>query len=122
LVSVQIGQAHPAFPATILQYHLLTEAQLDDLMHFYHQRTPGPFGMSYPAPIVTRWRHNANIEDKRRRFGRFMGLRGCESPVSTDFDDVEFENQDEMNRWVERRIQQGIDRENEREMWRQKGY
>lgn len=23
----------------------------------------------------------ASLEDKRRRFGRFMGLRGCESPV-----------------------------------------
>jgi len=27
------------------------------------------------------WRTDATLEEKRRRIGRFIGLRGCESPV-----------------------------------------
>lgn len=34
-----------------------------------------------PAWIGTNNEHEVDIETKRRRFGRFVGLRGCESPV-----------------------------------------
>lgn len=27
------------------------------------------------------WDTRASLEDKRRRIGRFIGLKGCESPV-----------------------------------------
>lgn len=163
---METGQSHPFFPATLLNYHLLTSAQLDDLAHFYHQRTPGPNSLRYPMPIVTRYwapaaaeaesepvteedcvenffdimekkyssiqmdkvrqilevapREQdggvATIEDKRRRFGRFLGLQGLESAVS------EGDMRAEMERWVEARLA-GIERrEEEREIWRSKGY
>ncbi|KAI4103437.1 MAG: hypothetical protein L6R37_003792 [Teloschistes peruensis] len=90
LLSITSGISHPQFPTTILAYHLLTEQQLDELAHWYHQRTPGEWSFYYPLPVVDRWwisstRGDGNgrpgIEDKRRRFGRFVGLGGCESPV-----------------------------------------
>lgn len=166
LLSVETGQPHPAFPATLLNYHLLTNAQLDDLAHFYHQRTPGPNSLRYPMPIVSRYwapavtpveqgsvteeesvdnffdhveeeyhdvqmgrvrkildmtpleqiRDVATIEDKRRRFGRFLGLQGLESAVS------EGDMRAEMERWVEARLARIERREEEREMWRSKRY
>lgn len=38
------------------------------------------------------WRSDATLDEKRRRIGRFIGLRGCESPmvVRTE-DDIERE-------------------------------
>jgi hypothetical protein len=27
------------------------------------------------------WRNDATLDEKRRRIGRFIGLRGCESPM-----------------------------------------
>ncbi|MCJ1306525.1 hypothetical protein MMC25_000168 [Agyrium rufum] len=122
LLSIQTGLAHPAFPSSILQYHLLTEEQLDDLAHYYHQRTPTALSMSYPAPIITRWHKEAGIEDKRRRFGRFLGLRGCDSPVESNEDDNAVSMAEEMERYVEGRIRRAIERDTEREMWMQKGF
>ena len=116
LLSIQTGVAHPSFPPTLLHYHLLTEAELDELTHFYHQRTPSSSSFSYPAPIVERWKRDANIDDKRRRFGRFVGLRGCESPLEAQ------RMQHEMDRWVAARIKRGLEQEAEKEMWRSKGY
>jgi len=79
LVSLASGNIHPCFPLTLLNYWLLTSAQLDELAHFYHQRTPGPYSSYYPCPVY--WDCGASLEEKRRRLGRFIGLRGCESPV-----------------------------------------
>lgn len=96
LVSLTTGEIHPAFPRSILQYQLLTSKELDDLALFYHQiEPPLPETGMYPAHI-TPWigeRHDGtlevyedvSIETKRRRWGRFIGLRGCESPVSSSF-------------------------------------
>ncbi|KAI4217159.1 MAG: hypothetical protein LQ351_000468 [Letrouitia transgressa] len=103
LLSVTTDAPHPAFPPTILHYHLLTEAELNELAHFYHQSTPTAHSVCYPMSVVHRWKvpdppdtptpiaidttqtpaptqAQAGIEAKRRRFGRFLGLRGCESP------------------------------------------
>jgi hypothetical protein len=33
----------------------------------------------YPCPVT--WKSDASLEEKRRRIGRFIGLKGCESPV-----------------------------------------
>ncbi|KAJ3494158.1 hypothetical protein NLG97_g4260 [Lecanicillium saksenae] len=62
----------------------LTTGALESLAAFYHQATPkgarpSPWAAQYPCPV--RWRSDAPLEDKRRRMGRFIGLRGCESPV-----------------------------------------
>ncbi|KAL1837433.1 hypothetical protein VTJ49DRAFT_3785 [Mycothermus thermophilus] len=82
LVQLTTGQVHPSFPRTVLAFWLLTDAELDDLAHFYHQRTPGPWTSQYPCPVA--WPNKGrgmSVEQKRRKMGRFIGLRGCESPV-----------------------------------------
>ncbi|KAK0118782.1 hypothetical protein ONS95_007664 [Cadophora gregata] len=79
LVRLTTGQVHPVFPSTVLNFWLLTSEQCDELAHFYHQRTPSVFTMQYPCPV--QWKTDATLEEKRRRIGRFIGLRGCESPV-----------------------------------------
>lgn len=73
LVQMTTGAVHPSFPTTLLKFWLLTEQQLDDLAHFYHQRTPGPWTLQYPCPIT--WSPDLKLEDKRRKMGKFMGLR-----------------------------------------------
>ena len=117
LLSVATGKPHPAFPKTLLSYHLLTELQLDNLAHFYHQRTPTTYSFAYPAPVVTRWTREANISDKRRRFGRFVGLRGCDSP---DVPNTPTSEQQAIEKWIDERIEEGLRRERELEAWRSK--
>lgn len=83
LVQLTTGHVHPAFPDTLLNFWLLTDDQLEDLAHFYHQRTPGPWTRHYPCPVP--WGPGMSLEDKRRRIGRFIGLRGCDTPVVSHF-------------------------------------
>ncbi|KAJ9609390.1 hypothetical protein H2200_005717 [Cladophialophora chaetospira] len=96
LISVSTGLPHPQFPTSLLQYHLLTHEQLDSLARWYHQVEPAvEETFQYPTCIPawtglypSRTRDEAlsvDLETKRRRWGRFIGLRGCESPtVETD--------------------------------------
>jgi hypothetical protein len=49
LVPLPEGPPHPAFPKTLLAFHLLTEDELDSIAHHYHQSTPGPWTQHYPA-------------------------------------------------------------------------
>jgi len=79
LVQLTSGQVHPAFPHTLLNFWLLTDEELEELASFYHQRTPCMWTERYPCPIS--WPEGLGIEAKRRKIGRFIGLRGCESPV-----------------------------------------
>ncbi|KAI1082865.1 hypothetical protein F5B20DRAFT_487629 [Whalleya microplaca] len=79
LVQLTTGDIHPAFPGTLLNFWLLTDAQLEEMAHFYHQRTPCQYTFHYPCPIT--WSSDMPLEEKRRKIGRFIGLRGCESPV-----------------------------------------
>jgi hypothetical protein len=80
LVQLTTGAVHPRFPDTILAFWLLTDGELEALAHFYHQSTPGRWSAHYPCPIL--WDSAACLEDKRRRIGRFIGLRGCDSPAA----------------------------------------
>lgn len=48
LVPLPSGPPHPAFPKTLLAFHLLTEDELDSIAHHYHQSTPGPWTQHYP--------------------------------------------------------------------------
>ena len=57
---------------------------------------------------------------KRRRFGRFVGLRGCESPVRGVAEEETMRR--EMERWVDEKVRKGLRAEEEREMWRSKGF
>ncbi|KAL9623963.1 MAG: hypothetical protein Q9160_001716 [Pyrenula sp. 1 TL-2023] len=98
LISLTTGKAHPAFPLSLLQFHLLTHAQLDDLARFYHQVWPPlPETSRYPDMMKT-WikaeaqrqqqeggeEEDVGLETKRMRWGRFIGLRGCESPTTNE--------------------------------------
>ncbi|RYP06985.1 hypothetical protein DL764_002808 [Monosporascus ibericus] len=80
LVQLTSGEIHPAFPPTLLNFWLLTDAQLEELAHFYHQRTPCRWTFHYPCPI-TSWAADMPLEEKRRKIGKFIGLRGCDTPV-----------------------------------------
>lgn len=77
LVEIRGGQVHPSFPSTILNFWLLTDDQLDELAHFYHQRTPSQYTFGYPCPIT--WGEGLTIEEKRRKIGKFIGLKGVSS-------------------------------------------
>ena len=77
LVQLTTGAVHPDFPRTVLQFWLLTDAQLEGLAQFYHQKTPSLWTSQYPCPVV--WRSDVGLEEKRRRIGKFIGLRGCDS-------------------------------------------
>ncbi|KAK0633437.1 hypothetical protein B0T14DRAFT_399680, partial [Immersiella caudata] len=79
LVQLTTGEIHPSFPSTLLSFWLLTDPELEELASFYHQRTPCQWTWRYPCPV--RWGEGLTIEAKRRKIGRFIGLRGCESPV-----------------------------------------
>jgi hypothetical protein len=82
LVQVTTGLVHPAFPRKMLQFWLLTDEQLEDMARFYHQRSPpgsGGLRTQYPCPIT--WSSDLPLEEKRRKIGKFIGLRGCETPV-----------------------------------------
>ncbi len=126
LLSVTTGEAHPAFPRTLLHFHILTAAQLDDLARFYHQRSPSVWSWAYPAPVVTRWARDADVAAKRRRFGRFVGLRGCDSPVMMDADAAAAHEAAGfaavLERWMEAAMRRGMEREMEKKIWRQKGF
>ena len=87
LVRITTGHVHPSFPKTLLHYWLLMDSQLDDLALFYHQRpeADGPeagvksrWASQYPKEMG--WREGMGLEEKRRRWGKFIGLRGCETP------------------------------------------
>ncbi|KAF7506940.1 hypothetical protein GJ744_011071 [Endocarpon pusillum] len=139
LISVTTGLPHPAFPRSLLQYHLLTHTQLDELAVYYHQVVPAVRETDkYPVSIPG-WvdRHGeetgaeeeeedggqekVSLETKRRRWGRFLGLRGCESPVRDAVDLAEVARRErEMREVLEREWRRGIERRREEEMLRAK--
>ncbi|KAK3362946.1 hypothetical protein B0T25DRAFT_24781 [Lasiosphaeria hispida] len=80
LVQLTTGAVHPWFPPTLLAFWLLTNEQLDALASFYHQRTPSCWTVQYPCPVS--WHVGLTLDEKRRRIGKFIGLRGCETPVA----------------------------------------
>ncbi|KAL4913822.1 hypothetical protein BDW62DRAFT_157186 [Aspergillus aurantiobrunneus] len=90
LVSNTTGRTHPDFPRTLLSFNLLTSQQLNSLaLHFHQVYPPKRESFRYPLPIKPWLATNGLVRDlgvdtevKRRRFGRFIGLRGCESPVA----------------------------------------
>ncbi|KAI4262471.1 MAG: hypothetical protein L6R42_002353 [Xanthoria sp. 1 TBL-2021] len=157
LLSITSGTIHRSFPPTILHYHLLTSAQLEDLAHHYHQRTPSAASLFYPNPVVGRWNVSsstsrggtagnvggnrgrdvrvlgqmeggggnrlAGLEERRRRFGRFMGLRGCESPNDNGGggNGAHEREQRAMEMWVAEEMRRRREREERELMGRGKG-
>ena len=136
LISVTTGLPHPHFPRSLLQYHLLTHHQLDSLARWYHQTQPATEeSWMYPAWIPPYTAHAAAhaastnavdqpcsegfeevmLKTKRRRWGRFIGLRGCESPVEEESQEAVMERME--REWVRQR-----ERLREEEISREKGW
>ncbi|KAN0084963.1 hypothetical protein V8E54_001430 [Elaphomyces granulatus] len=104
LVSVTTLLPAPDFPSTILAYHVLTSDQLDNLAQHYHQvwpPVPGTFcyPLFIPAWVGTPEEDQVDVATKRRRFGHFIGLRGCESPADdADYNRYSEDMLEEMER------------------------
>ncbi|KAF1810648.1 hypothetical protein P152DRAFT_400664 [Eremomyces bilateralis CBS 781.70] len=130
ILSLHTGRSAPEFPATLLHFNLLTEAQLDELAHYYSQccqdETTASYGksMDWDASYYDEYfgegkcfRESRRVWVKRRRFGRFIGMRGCDTPVD--------EVQKRLSWMVERLEEQLEDVKREdrksREAWRKVG-
>jgi hypothetical protein len=116
------GPPHAAYPSTLLHFWLLTEAQLDSIAQYYHQTSPtNEYQRYYPAcmnwdrdflaiphKLMSKAEQEACLPDeerlaiKRRMFGKFIGLRGCNTPVE------EFEKR---VKFLENKFEQSITRE-----------
>ena len=60
-----------------------------------------------------------DVEAKRRRFGRFCGLRGCESPEMEEEDEGRM--QVAMEKWVQAQMTKGMERDAEESLRKGKG-
>ena len=142
LISVSTGLPHPAFPRSLLQYHLLTHEQLNELAVYYHQVVPPlrqttQYPVSIPAWVGRDGRllengHGAaadgvvSLETKRRRWGRFLGLRGCDSPTvmrwlsERERRERETPEERELRERLEREWRRGIERRRQEDMARAK--
>lgn len=95
------GAPHPNLPKTLLQFHLLTEPELDAIAAHYHQITPtNVHRFSYPACMnwdslfllnpdtqgISREEKDCclpvqeRVAIKRRMIGKFLGIGGCLTP------------------------------------------
>ena len=100
IICMVSGEPHPAYPNTMLEFWLLTEAQLDMMAHYYSQSTPSKYTYMYPRTMgwdkgfLSGSREDQATADgryqlstagriaiKRRKFARFIGMRGCETPA-----------------------------------------
>jgi hypothetical protein len=89
LVSITTGLTHPFFPKSMLAFNILTSSELNELaIHFHQTYPPTRDTFRYPLPVKPWVATNGLVRDlgvdvevKRRRFGRFIGLKGCESPT-----------------------------------------
>ena len=62
---------------------------------------------------------DADLETKRRRWGRFIGLQGCESPTATGPED---ERPHELTRRMEREWRRALERAEDEERAWEKGW
>jgi hypothetical protein len=53
------------------------------MAEFYDQRFQSKWTEYYPVPMG--WREDAPVSVKLRKFGKFIGIRGCESPTKGAF-------------------------------------
>ncbi len=76
LVPISTSVSHPAFSNTILQFWPLTEEELDEMAEFYHPAADHRYSNWHPKRI--KWRPLDDLKTRRRRWGQFIGLRGCD--------------------------------------------
>ena len=147
LLSIETGRPHPRFPATLLQFHLLSNKEVEDLAHFYHQDTPSQYSLQYPMPVVARWHAPAEeVDDEvqeqvveiRRRLGyavdhfamestallagkrrRFGRFMGLQGMRSAE---GEGEMREAMERWVADEMAKREQRDQGLECWKNKGF
>jgi hypothetical protein len=91
------GPPHTAFPQTVLHFWVLTETEIENCLRYYRQITPDWSTCTYPCPLVWDKKFLARPDPpqptiegqltdverlaiKRRMLGKFIGLRGCETP------------------------------------------
>ncbi|KAE9968161.1 hypothetical protein EG328_007722 [Venturia inaequalis] len=116
------GEVHPSLPRMVLKYWLLTEDEIDSIARFYHQtdrsnewfhQYPGtmnwdskwlkrPDGTESPRELKQLPTDEERLSMKRRRVGRFIGLRGCQTPS--------FEVAKRLE-WLEGRLERALERE-----------
>jgi hypothetical protein len=118
------GDIHPSLPQSVLKYWLLTEDEIDSIARFYHQTDrshpyfngyPGhmnwdnlwlrrPDEKTDPREIMQLPTDKERLIMKRRRVGKFIGLRGCQTP-----------NHEVLKRfeWLEGRFERSIEKERE---------
>ncbi|OJD33880.1 pre-mrna splicing [Diplodia corticola] len=83
------GPPHHDFPLTMLQFYLLGESQLDAMATYYSQSVVNEWTTKYPGfmawdaeffadPALS---ETERVKIKLRKFGHFIGLRGCETPI-----------------------------------------
>ncbi|KAF1351147.1 hypothetical protein BDV97DRAFT_351205 [Delphinella strobiligena] len=91
LVPLPVGEPHPAFPRTLLAYHLLTEEELDSIAHHYHQSTPSIWSSHYPASMD--WDKEWFNASKERR-------RSSVTSISNQQNANQGELREEPNSWL----------------------
>jgi hypothetical protein len=100
IYQLPLGDIHPSLPQSALKYWLLTEDEIDSIAEFYHQTDHShPYYDGYPGrmnwdnPWLRRPDDTTDPKElerlptneerlvmKRRRVGKFIGLRGCQTP------------------------------------------
>ena len=71
-------------------------------------------GETDPDVLVTEYR--------RRRFGRFIGLRGCESPSTLEEEEGQGMMQEQMEAWIKEELARKRGREEDAERVREKNW
>lgn len=82
LVPLPSGPPHPAFPKTLLAFHLLTEDELDSIAHHYHQSTPGPWTHHYPA--LMNWDKEFLARPAANNNAKAASANGQSKPTTTE--------------------------------------
>ncbi|KAK8175445.1 hypothetical protein IWX90DRAFT_411989 [Phyllosticta citrichinensis] len=120
LYPMPCGPPHPDFPKSLLHFWLLNEEQLDNIAAYYHQTTANQWTELYPCPMHWDVEFLADpalspedrLAIKRRKIGKFIGLRGCDTPIEESKKQVDFaiariEKQVEMEREAARAAEKG---------------
>lgn len=121
LVSITSGLQHPDFPPNLLAFHVLTSTQLDNLARHYHQVWPpvehtSRYPTTIPAWVGAPNEQDVDLETKRRRFGTFIGLQGCEDDDEPVDDNVwPHETEEELLLRIEREWQAALARARQEE-------
>jgi hypothetical protein len=106
------GSPHKAFPRSLLAFHLLTEAEMDAMAKYYHQADHSEYTYEYPECMNwdPQWLDSLPQEErcriKKRKIGKFIGLRGCDTPSHEYTQRIQF-----LEQRMEKKVKQAIEEE-----------